>query len=121
MKIGVISGSPKGKYSITLQSVLYLQNRNTDDEFLIYHVGQKIRKYEDSEALGVLIDELSNCDCLLFCYPVYTFLAPSQLHRFVELLKRHPKAAALKGKFASQISTSKHFYDNTAHKYIEEN
>ena len=27
MKIAVINGSPKGKYSITLQTVLYLQRK----------------------------------------------------------------------------------------------
>lgn len=52
-------------------------------------------------------------------YPVYTFIAPSQLHRFIELLKA--SGIDLEGKFATQITTSKHFYDVTAHKYIEEN
>ena len=56
---------------------------------------------------------------MLFSYPVYTFLAPSQLHRFIELTKA--SGVNLQSKFATQISTSKHFYDVTAHKYIEEN
>lgn len=46
-------------------------------------------------------------------------MAPSQLHRFIELVKEHE--IDIKGKYATQISTSKHFYDITAHKYIEEN
>lgn len=121
MKIGVLSGSPKKKYSVTLQSVLYLQKRNIDDEFLITHVGHHEKRFEDSNMLSELIGQLSGCDVILFCYPVYTFLATSQLHRFIELLKSHPKAKELSGKFVSQITTSKHFYDNTAHKFIEEN
>ena len=56
---------------------------------------------------------------LLFCYPVYTFIAPYQLHRFFELVKAD--GISLQGKFASQITTSKHFYDVTAHRYVEEN
>ncbi|MBR5507513.1 MAG: NAD(P)H-dependent oxidoreductase, partial [Clostridia bacterium] len=62
---------------------------------------------------------LESADAVLFSYPVYTFLAPSQLHRFIELIKEND--VDLRGKYATQISTSKHFYDVTAHKYIEEN
>lgn len=50
---------------------------------------------------------------------MYTFIAPYQLHRFIELVK--DDGVELTGKIASQITTSKHFYDVTAHKYIEEN
>ena len=62
---------------------------------------------------------MESADAILFSYPVYTFLAPSQLHRFIELVKKN--GVNLRGKLATQISTSKHFYDMTAHKYIEEN
>jgi hypothetical protein len=41
------------------------------------------------------------------------------LHRFIELLKDNN--IDLENKFVTQISTSKHFYDMTAHKYVEEN
>ena len=56
---------------------------------------------------------------MLFSYPVYTFIAPSQLHRFIELVKA--SGADLTGKMATQITTSKHFYDVTAHRYVEDN
>ena len=56
---------------------------------------------------------------MLFSYPVYTFIAPSQLHRFVELLKA--SGISLQDKYATQLSTSKHFYDVTAHQYIQDN
>ncbi|NMP36718.1 MAG: iron-sulfur protein [Clostridiales bacterium] len=118
MKICVLNGSPKGKYSITLQTVLYLEKKFPDCEFEILHVGQKIRAYEKdmSEALRAI----SGADVLLFSYPVYTFIAPYQLHRFIELLKEE-KSLDLSGKFAAQLSTSKHFFDVTAHRYIQEN
>ncbi len=117
MKIAVINGSPKGKYSITLQTVLYLQRKYPEHEFCVLHAGQRIKVLEKdfSEAQAVL----EGADAVLFSYPVYTFLAPSQLHRFIELIKQ--SKVDLHGKFATQISTSKHFYDITAHKYVEEN
>ncbi len=117
MKIAVVNGSPKGKYSITLQTVRYLELKYPEHEFCVLHAGQKIKALEKnfSEAEKLL----SSCDAVLFSYPVYTFLAPSQLHRFVELIKENN--IDLSGKFATQISTSKHFYDSTANRYIEEN
>lgn len=117
MKIAVLNGSPKGKYSITLQTVLYLQRTFPAHEFSVLHVGQKIKALEkDFSEAKTLIE---SADALLFAYPVYTFLAPSQLHRFIELMKEHK--VDVQNKYATQISTSKHFYDVTAHKYVEEN
>ena len=117
MKILVINGSPKGEYSITLQTVLYLQKKFPDDAFTILHAGQRIRALEkDFSAAAAMIRE---ADCLLFSYPVYTFIAPSQLHRFIELMKAHRVEVA--GKIATQLTTSKHFYDTTAHRYIQDN
>ena len=117
MKIAVINGSPKGKYSITLQTVRYLALTYPEHEFAVLDAGQKIKALERdfTEARELLLSS----DAVLFSYPVYTFLAPSQLHRFIELVKTD--GVDLAGKFATQISTSKHFYDVTAHKYIEEN
>lgn len=117
MHIAVINGSPKGKYSITLQTILYLQRKFPQHQFEVLHAGQKIKALETdfSEAKALM----EKADALLFSYPVYTFLAPSQLHRFMELTKA--SGVDLRGKFATQISTSKHFYDVTAHKYVEEN
>ena len=62
---------------------------------------------------------IEDADVLLFSYPVYTFIAPCQLHKFIELLKNAD--LDLSTKYASQITTSKHFYDVTAHRYIEDN
>ena len=117
MKIAVINGSPKGKYSITLQTVRYLGLIYPEHEFCVLDAGQKIKALErDFTEARELLD---SADAVIFSYPVYTFLAPSQLHRFIELTKAD--GVDLGGKYATQISTSKHFYDVTAHKYIEEN
>ena len=117
MHILVLNGSPKGKYSITLQTVLYLQARHPEHSFDILHVGQNIKQLEKD--LSPALAALEKADVLLFSYPVYTFIVPCQLHRFIELLKEHH--VDLRGKIASQISTSKHFYDTTAHRFIQDN
>lgn len=117
MKIAVINGSPKGKYSITLQTVLYLERKYPEHEFCVLHAGQTIKALEKDFSKARTL--LESADAVLFSYPVYTFLAPSQLHRFIELVKAN--GVDLKDKYATQISTSKHFYDVTAHRYIEEN
>ena len=117
MNILVLNGSPKGKYSITLQTVRYLEKLFSAHTFEVLHVGQRIKALEKdfSEAEAAL----ERADIILFSYPVYTFIAPYQLHRFIELVKE--KGVCLKGKYATQLTTSKHFYDVTAHAYVKEN
>ena len=117
MEILVINGSPKGKNSITLQTILFLQQQFPELHFEILHAGQRIKSLEKdfSPALTVL----EQAELILFSYPVYTFLAPCQLHRFIELVKA--SGISLEGTYASQLSTSKHFYDITAHRYIKDN
>ena len=117
MNILVLNGSPKGKNSITLQTVLFLQKKFPEHTFEVFHVGQKIKALEKDFSPG--LEAISQADVLLFSYPVYTFIAPCQLHRFIALMKEHGVDVA--GKIATQISTSKHFYDTTAHRYIQDN
>ena len=117
MHILVLNGSPKGENGITLQTVRYLEKRFPDETFEVLHVGQRIKALEKDFSKAE--EALASADLLLFCYPVYTFLVPSQLHRFIELVKEH--GIDLKGKCAAQISTSLHFYDITAHRFIRDN
>ena len=117
MKICVINGSPKGKYSVTLQTLLFLEKKFKEHTFDVINVGQQIRVIEKD--MTDVIKRMNEADLIVFSYPVYTFIAPSQLHRFIELIKE--KNVSLEGKYVTQISTSKHFYDVTAHMYIEEN
>ena len=117
MNILVLNGSPKGKASATLHTALYLEALHLEHTFEYLPVGVRIKSYEKDFAPARAA--LEKADLVLFCYPVYTFLAPYQLHRFVELMKE--SGPDLAGKFASQITTSKHFYDVTAHRWVEEN
>ena len=117
MKILVLNGSPKGKYSITLQHTRYLEKLYPQHSFEVLNVGQKIRSLEKD--FSAAKETIEKADVLLFSYPVYTFIAPCQLHKFIELLKG--AKLDLRGKFATQITTSKHFYDVTAHRYVQDN
>ena len=117
MKILVLNGSPKGEYSITLQTVRFLEKRHPEHSISVLHVGQQIKALERDFAPAV--EAVKQADLLLFSYPVYTFLAPSQLHRFFELLKAC--GLDLSGTYTAQLSTSKHFYDITAQRYVEDN
>ena len=117
MNILVLNGSPKGKYSITLQTVHFLQRKFPNHSFEILNVGQRVKLLEKDFSQAE--ERLQWADVILFSYPVYTFIAPSQLHRFMELLKE--SGVDVSGKFASQLTTSKHFYDMTAHRYIQDN
>ena len=117
MKILVFNGSPKGANSVTLQTVRYLAKKFPEDVFEAIHVGQRIKVFEKD--MSGMAEKIAEADIILFSYPVYTFIAPSQLHRFIELLKENN--ISLEGKFVTQITTSKHFYDVTAHRYVMEN
>lgn len=117
MNILVLNASPKGKNSTTLVTSLYLEALHPEHSFTFENVGQKIKSYEKD--FSPLREKLQAAELILFSYPVYTFIAPYQLHRLIELIKAD--GVDLSGKYASQITTSKHFYDVTAHRYVEEN
>ncbi len=117
MNIAVLNGSPKGKNSITLQTVFYLEKHFPDHQFQIYPVSSRIRTLEKD--MTRMLDAMEEADLLIFSYPVYTFMAPSQLHHFMELLRSSGRDFS--GKYVTQITTSKHFYDTTAHAYMEAN
>ena len=116
VKVLVLNGSPSGKDSITLQTVKYIEIYFPKVTFEVLHVGRQIKKIEKDFA--PVAGALQAADLILFAYPVYTFLVPAQLHRFIELIKEN--GVDLKGKYATQLTTSKHFYDTTAHRFIQD-
>ncbi|MBQ9686747.1 MAG: NAD(P)H-dependent oxidoreductase [Oscillospiraceae bacterium] len=117
MKILIVNGSPRGRFSVTLQSCLYLEKRFPRHSFEYLNVGAGIAAFERDMAPAAAA--FARAELVIFAYPVYTFLVPSQLHRFVELMKEHK--LAVKNQFVTQLSTSMHFYDMTAHRFLDEN
>ena len=117
MKILIVNGSPRGRFSVTLQSCLYLEKRFPRHSFEYLNVGAGIDGFERDMAPAAAA--FGRAELVIFAYPVYCFLVPAQLHRFVELLKE--SALPLGGKYVTQLSTSEHFFDVTAHRFLEDN
>jgi multimeric flavodoxin WrbA len=97
--------------------VRFLELTYPEHEFTVINAGASVNALRKD--MTPVKASLTECDAVIFSYPVYTFIAPSQLHEFIRLVKE--SEISLSGKYVSQITTSKHFYDVTAHKYIEEN
>ena len=110
MEILIVNGSPAGEESITLQTALYIEEHFPQHAFQTIHVGKHVKLIEKD--FSTYREKLIAADVILFCYPVYTFLVPAQLYRFLEIVK--DSGLNLDGKYATQISTSKHFFDITA-------
>ena len=111
MKVLVLNASPKPKTSITLQNSLYLEKKFPSLSFSYIHTGCSVKANE--QKIDSTVSEMRDADLIVFSFPVYTFIAPSQLHYFIHLLK--DKNYSFEGKKATIITTSKHFYDTTAH------
>ncbi|MHB8164997.1 MAG: NAD(P)H-dependent oxidoreductase, partial [Methanoregula sp.] len=87
MKICVLNGSPKGRDSVTMQYVRFLELAFPEHTFLIEDVGQRIHGIETQEAeFAAVIASVSASDAVLFATPVYYMLVPAQLKRFIELV-----------------------------------
>ena len=119
MKIAVLNGSPKGRASVTMQYINFLQLKNKNVDFLIFDVAQKIKELEvDEKAFGGIIREISTADAVIWAFPLYFFLVSSQYKRFIELVFARNAAFAFRGKTAAVLSTSINFFDHTAHNYM---
>ena len=119
MKIVALSGSPKGNLSITLAYFKYLQKQFPEHSFSIINIGQKIKKIEKQQDYFLeIMKELRSADGIIWVTPVYTLVVPYQLMKFIELIFEKKAMKYLKGKYATAISTSAHFYDHTAHNYL---
>lgn len=121
MKFVVISASPKGDKSGTLQYLRYIESRNPGHEFSIHHIGKEYRTLEKKpEQLRLSADEVKAAHGVIWVFPVYYLLVPYPLKRFIELIFEEGLAEAFAGKYATTLTTSAHFFDHTAHAYIHQ-
>ena len=119
MKIIVLNGSPKGDVSVTMQYVHFIQQRFPQHELKILNISQRIGAIEKTDgAFREIIDEIRSAKAVLWAFPVYFLLVPSAYKRFIELIREKGAAGAFNGKYAASLSTSIHYYDHTAHNYI---
>ncbi len=104
--------------SVTMQYVLWLKKKLPQHEFTILNVCQEVRKLEDDEqAFQTVLDSVATSDGVLWAFPVYYMLAHAHYKRFIELVLARD-GDAFKGKYAAILTTSIHFFDHTAHDYV---
>jgi multimeric flavodoxin WrbA len=119
MKIIVLNGSPKGKYSITLQYANFLQKKFSQHTFRVYHVSQLIKKIEKDRAFfDEIIRDIDNSDAVIWSFGLWVLAVPAQYMRFIELISERKAGFTFEGKYAAAISTSIQFFDHTAHNYM---
>lgn len=119
MKIVVINGSPKGARSVTLHYTRLIGLHYPAHEIEEYHVGQYISRLErDKGYFDRVMANIASAGLVIWSTPVYIGLVPSQLKRFIELTFERGAQAPFKGKYAAALTTSIHFYDHTAHRYL---
>ena len=119
MKIVVLNGSPKGEISVTMQYVAYIRKIFPGHEYRIVNAASEIRKIEtDPAAFVAIAEDLRSADLVLWAFPLYYLLVSSQFKQFIELLFARDAGDACRGKYAASISTSIHFMDHLAHRYI---
>jgi multimeric flavodoxin WrbA len=119
MKTVVLNGSPKGNVSVTMQYIEFIRKKFQQHQFKILNISQRIKVIEkEDNAFYEIIDDVCSAEALIWAFPVYFCLVPSNYKRFIELIWEKGAESAFKGKYAASFSTSIHFYDHIAHNYI---
>ncbi len=119
MKIVVLNGSPKGDLSGTMQYVDFIQKEFPSHELKVLSIASQIKKIEkDEKAFQEIIDEVKSSEGVWWAFPLYYLLVPSQYKRFIELIWEKGATGFFKNKYAAVLSTSIHFFDHTAHNYM---
>jgi multimeric flavodoxin WrbA len=119
MKIMVLNGSPKGDLSVKLQYVHFVQKKFPQHQLKILNISQRIKAIEkDENFFREIMDEVRSANGVLWAFPLYFLLVPSNYKRFIELIWERGAENAFKDKYAASLSTSIHFHDHIAHNYI---
>lgn len=119
MKITVLNGSPKGELSATLHYIHFIQKKYPEIEVTIHHISQKIKGIEKNESkFNTITADVASADAVWWSVPIYVFVIPSQMVRFIELLSERGVADRFKDKYTAVFTTSIHFYDHTGNNYM---
>jgi multimeric flavodoxin WrbA len=119
MKTVVLNGSPKGNVSVTMQYIEFIRKKFQQHQLKILNISQRIKVIgKEDNAFHEIIDEVRSAKAVIWAFPVYFCLVPSNYKRFIELIWEKSAEGAFKGKYAASLSTSIHFYDHIAHNYI---
>ena len=121
MKVVVLNGSPKGENSVSMQYVKYLEKKFPGHQFEYIHAAFRCGKMEkDPKYFNEVMDVINAGDLILWGFPLYFLMVHSQYKRFIEIIFEKNREDVFWGKYAVAISTSIHFFDHTALRYIEE-
>jgi multimeric flavodoxin WrbA len=119
MNITVLNGSPKGDISVTMQYIHFIAKKFPGHQLQIINISLRIKKLENNPgALSEVIDQIKRSDGVIWAFPLYYMLVHGNYKRFIELIFERNLRDAFKDKYTAALSTSIHFYDHTAHKYI---
>lgn len=119
MNIAVINGSPKGENSVTVQYIKYIGKHYPDHTFQLLNVSHDILKLEkEDQKFRQVIEVIRKADGVIWAFPLYVFLVPSQYKRFIEMVREKGAEDAFQKKYTTALSTSVHFFDHTAHAYM---
>ena len=84
MKVTVLNGSPKGDVSVTMQYVGYIRKRFPGHEYVVHDISQRVKKLEGNlTAFKEVVDDVGSSDVVLWAFPLYHMLVPSQYKRFI--------------------------------------
>ncbi len=115
----VLNGSPKGDVSVTMQYIAYIRKKFPEHRYEILNIAHEIKKIENDTAVwSRTLDRIRSADMVLWAFPLYYLVVCSQYKRFIELIFERKAQDAFAGTYAASLSTSIHFFDQTAHAYI---
>jgi multimeric flavodoxin WrbA len=119
MNITVLNGSPKGNTSVTLQYVHFIQKKFPHHELKVHNISERIKSIEKEEKrFQEVIDDIQASDGVLWAFPLYYYLVPSQYKRFIELIWERDARRVFRNKYTAVLTTSIHFFDHAAHNYV---
>jgi len=120
VRIAVLNGSPKGATSVTMQYVQYIRKMFPQHELTTVDVALRRKKLEQNEgAFQEVIEQVRAADGVLWAFPLYILLVHANYKRFIELIWERGAEDAFGGKYAASLSTSIHYFDHTAHNYVQ--
>ncbi|WFD11500.1 NAD(P)H-dependent oxidoreductase [Tepidibacter hydrothermalis] len=117
MNIVILNGSPKSSNSVTVQSMHYLALKNKTCNFEYLNIIDSVKK--GKEEILKIADKVNNSDGIIWSFPVYHMLIPAHMKEFIEKIDEYNLVDKFSNKYCVTYSTSIHYYDHTAHDYME--
>jgi multimeric flavodoxin WrbA len=103
-----------------MQYVHYLQKTFPQHEMEIINIAQRIKRIERNEQVfEEIVDKVRASDGVLWAFPLYILHVHAHYKRFIELIWEQGAVDAFADKHAASLSTSIHYFDHTAHNYVQ--